>query len=295
MPLPRAVPFVSQLAGPNGPAKDDLTGCWFACAHMLRKYYEGGNASPTRMPELENDDGTHQRMDGAAMAKFLGNEKLEPLSGLIPKTTASEIDAVLSQFGPVIFSWSGGDHVSVITGTLNQDISYHDPRKGPNLLMPATEFKIRQTGPNGITVGMLVRSPKLTAGRRQFESTPRELERTSDGVTQKKYPLKWPTGWWRVFDGGTWYYYLAAGNGNSGVAMSSRSPPPAGSLGPPAKAHNTGTWYFTAPKTLVIKWKKVAGAVAGCDETFYNATEECEKMNATSTLYCPLEAKRHRS
>lgn len=287
MPLPRAVPYVGQ--------QNDPTGCWFACAHMLRKYYEGGNAVPQRMPELENDDGTHQRMDSASMAKFLANEKLEPLSGLIPKSTAADIDGVLSQFGPVIFSWSGGDHVSVITGILNQDISYHDPRKGANLLMPATEFKIRQTGPSGITVGMLIRSPKLTAGRRQVDSTPKGLELASNALAIKKYPLTWPTGWWRVFDGGTWYYYLAAGaNGNSGVAMSSRSPPPAGSLGPPAKAHNTGTWYFTAPKTLLIKWKKVAGAAAGCDETFYNATEECEKMNATSTLYCPLEAKRHR-
>jgi hypothetical protein len=280
MPLPRPVPFVGQ--------QNDPTGCWFACAHMLRKYYEGGNAVPQRMPELENEDGTHQRMDSSSMARFLANEKLEPLSGLIPKSTASEIDAVLTQYGPVIFSWSGGIHVSVIVGTLNDFVYYHDPLGVANQMMPAAEFKVRQMGGSGGTVAMLIRDPILTAGRRQFESTPRGLALASDGV--KRYPLEWPRGWWRVYDGGTWYYYL----GDRGAAMSSRSPPPAGSLGPPAKAHNTGWWGFKPPKTLVIVWQKVAGAADSCTETFYNATKECEKMNATSTLYCPLEAKRHR-
>jgi hypothetical protein len=97
--------------------------------------------------------------------------------------------------------------------------------------------------------------------------------------------LAWPMGWWRVWDGGTWYYYL----GPNGVAMSSKAAP-FNTRTPPGKAHNTGTWVHSAPKSLVITWKQVAGAAMPCKETFWNATEGCEQMNANSNLYSPLVA-----
>jgi hypothetical protein len=99
--------------------------------------------------------------------------------------------------------------------------------------------------------------------------------------------LAWPMGWWRVWDGGTWYYYLGPDN----VVMSSKSSP-FNTRTRPAHAHNTGNWVYTAPKTLVITWKQVAGAPKPCVETFYNAGEGCEQMNATSNLYSPLVATR---
>lgn len=99
--------------------------------------------------------------------------------------------------------------------------------------------------------------------------------------------LAWPMGWWRVWDGNTWYYYL----GPNGVAMSSKTSP-YNTRTAPGKAHNTGTWVYTAPKTLVVTWKQVAGAPMACKETFVNASEGCEQMNATSNLYSPLVAKR---
>ncbi|MBH5385849.1 hypothetical protein [Bradyrhizobium diversitatis] len=100
----------------------------------------------------------------------------------------------------------------------------------------------------------------------------------------------WPMGWWRVWDGNTWYYYL----GPNGVAMSSKTSP-LNTRTPPAKAHNTGTWAYSTPKTLVITWKQVAGAPKPCKETFWNADEGCEQMNANSNLYSPLVAKRMES
>jgi len=86
-------------------------------------------------------------------------------------------------------------------------------------------------------------------------------------------------GWWRVWDGSTWYYYLGA----NGVAMSSKTAP-FNTRTPPAKAHNTGTWVHSTPKTLVVTWKQVAGASMPCKETFWNASEGCEQMNANSNL-----------
>lgn len=99
--------------------------------------------------------------------------------------------------------------------------------------------------------------------------------------------LAWPMGWWRVWDGNTWYYYL----GPNGVAMSSKSPP-FNTRTPPGKAHNTGTWTYSPPQTLVITWKQVVGTRVPCKETFWNAGDGCEQMNANSNLYSPLAAKR---
>jgi hypothetical protein len=97
----------------------------------------------------------------------------------------------------------------------------------------------------------------------------------------------WPLGWWRVWDGGTWYYYFA----DDGVVMSSRNSP-FNTRTRPAKAHNTGRWSFSPPHTLVVTWKQVSGAPKPCVETFYNAQKGYDQMNATSNLYSPLVATR---
>ena len=99
--------------------------------------------------------------------------------------------------------------------------------------------------------------------------------------------LDWPAGWWRVWDGGTWYYYLAP----NGVAMSTKAAP-FNTRTPPARAHNKGEWLYSAPRTLTIVWNQVAGAPQPCRETFWNAADQCEQMNANSNLYSPLVATR---
>lgn len=292
MPLPRPVRFFSQNAGPDGPPINDLTGCWYACAQMVRVYYGGSYARPERLPELDNPDGTHKPLGGDALRKFQINERLQPLSITTPLNTASDFDAVLTESGPIMFSWwvPGPEvytcHVSVIVGILDKDVRYHDPAVGPNQSMSATMLNLRRMGPMGRKDPMLVRDPKL----RWAESIPKELVLASDGV-DKKYPLPWPTGWWRVWDGGTWYYYL----GDNGIAMSSKTPP-SNPPEPPTKAkvHNTGKWVRTPPKTLVITWKQVVGAPKPCEETFWNAVEECERMDANSNLYSALVATRFR-
>ncbi|WP_027519146.1 hypothetical protein [Bradyrhizobium sp. WSM1417] len=105
-------------------------------------------------------------------------------------------------------------------------------------------------------------------------------------VTKDTPELEWPMGWWRVWDGGLWYYYLGPDN----VATSSRKGPVYDTIKPPMEPRNKGTWFYTAPKTLVITWKKVPGAKEEAIETFWNAEKDSKQINATSTLYTPLVA-----
>jgi hypothetical protein len=98
--------------------------------------------------------------------------------------------------------------------------------------------------------------------------------------------LEWPLGWWKVWDGNTYYYYFAP----NGVVRFTKTVP-ANTRIAPTKWNNEGRYTHSAPK-LVITWTKVAGARTSCVETFLNATPDCEEMNATSNLYSPLVAKR---
>lgn len=102
-----------------------------------------------------------------------------------------------------------------------------------------------------------------------------------------KPALEWPLGWWKVWDGNTWYYFFGA----DGTVKSSKTTP-VNTRMPPAKAHNVGRYTYTPPRHLVIEWNKVAGAPMSCRETFNNAEKDCAQMNATSNLYSPLVAKR---
>jgi len=99
--------------------------------------------------------------------------------------------------------------------------------------------------------------------------------------------LAWPLGWWKVWDGNTYYYFLGA----DGVAKSTKTAP-SNARTPPKQANNVGRYSITPPNQLVITWNKVAGASTSCRETFYNAAPDCEQMNANSNLYGPLAATR---
>lgn len=98
---------------------------------------------------------------------------------------------------------------------------------------------------------------------------------------------EWPLGWWKVWDGNTYYYFF----GDDGVVKSTKTLP-SNTRMPPQHANNVGHYSRTPPSHLVITWNKVAGAATSCQETFYNAVADCQQMNATSNLYSPLVAMR---
>jgi hypothetical protein len=98
--------------------------------------------------------------------------------------------------------------------------------------------------------------------------------------------LTWLYGWWDVTDGNPYYYYFAPG----GVVQYITTRPT--TEGPPQKPGNIGRYAYTPPNQLVLNWNQVIRAEAACQETFYNAASGCQQMNATSTLYAPLVAKR---
>jgi hypothetical protein len=99
--------------------------------------------------------------------------------------------------------------------------------------------------------------------------------------------LNWLNGWWKVWDGNTYYYFFGPG----GVVQYTEIRP-SDISGPPKRPENIGRYSYTPPSRLVITWNHVPGAAASCVETFYNALSGCQQMNATSNLYSPLVATR---
>lgn len=97
--------------------------------------------------------------------------------------------------------------------------------------------------------------------------------------------LKWPAGWWRVWDGGLWYYYL----GPDKTAKSTRTRP-INTLQPPSAYVNSGFWIHTPPETLVVMWDKRPDAKVATTETFWNASDGSIQINANSNQYTPLVA-----
>jgi hypothetical protein len=94
----------------------------------------------------------------------------------------------------------------------------------------------------------------------------------------------WLNGWWKVWDGSTYYYYFS-----NGIAKYTKTQP-ANVAAAPKLANNTGRYTYTAPNELVVTWNRVGGAATACCETFYNAHPSCRQMNANSNLYGPLVA-----
>lgn len=187
MPLPRPVPFFSQNAGgPNGPPIDDPTGCWYACAKMMGVYYEGTYFRARKgVPELVNPNGTHQSLGADKLQVFQINERLQPLSITTPLNTASDFDAVLTNRGPIMFTWwvPGPKfyifHASVVVGTLGPDVCYHDPAVGPNQSMSASVLKFARNGPGGRVDPMLVRDPATIPKQQVDVIAPRGIDYAS--------------------------------------------------------------------------------------------------------------------
>jgi Type VI secretion system (T6SS), amidase effector protein 4 len=97
----------------------------------------------------------------------------------------------------------------------------------------------------------------------------------------------WLKGWWKVWDGNTYYYYFGTG----GTVMYTKTKP-SNTNDRPIRPANTGAFTF-AGSQMVIDWKWISGAEMACRETFYNAAPGCRQMNATSNMYSPLVATRN--
>ena len=98
--------------------------------------------------------------------------------------------------------------------------------------------------------------------------------------------LTWLQGWWKVWDGNTYYYFFGPG----GVVQYIKTPP-ANTSAPPSRPDNRGQYEYT-PNLLVVTWNQLPGVEDACEEKFYNAVFGCRQMNATSNLYSPLVATR---
>jgi hypothetical protein len=96
----------------------------------------------------------------------------------------------------------------------------------------------------------------------------------------------WLNGWWKVWDGNTYYYFF----GPNGAVSYIKTPPTNTGAGP-IHPNNRGR-YTLQGSQLVITWNLLPGSTAQARETFYNASEGCRQMNANSNLYSPLVATR---
>jgi hypothetical protein len=106
--------------------------------------------------------------------------------------------------------------------------------------------------------------------------------------------LQWPTilssaaagwleGWWKVWDGNTYYYFFD----RAGTALYVETAPTTSAA--PARPKNRGTYFFNSARQLVVKWNPLP-ELGPCIETFYNARQGVREMNANSNFYSPLVA-----
>ena len=142
--------------------------------------------------------------------------------------------------------------------------------------------------------GTIVQSQDTHIGVTQ--SNPGEFDLNSPGEWTHLLRLdslgpdwEWPYGWWRVYDGNTYYYFIAP----HGVAHYTKTVPFNTHVEPvKSQIYNSGRWTRTWPDKLAITWNKRPTAPAPCTETFYNAIVDCTQMRATSSLYGDLVAYR---
>ena len=95
--------------------------------------------------------------------------------------------------------------------------------------------------------------------------------------------LKWLLGWWKVWDGNTYYYHFSTQGSVQFIKTRPLASAPA-----PGNPVNRGTYGFNSDGKLVLNWNPVGGSVTR--ETFYNASAGVTQMNATSNIYSPLVA-----
>jgi cysteine protease avirulence protein AvrRpt2 len=162
------VRFVTQL-GIGGHVvgaipRDDPTGCWYASASMVGYYFEEGPrlGVPELFKRTLGDGRLGHHATGSGPAKHLSadhhdllaqREDLEPVAHCAQDHiyTLDELEELLRKFGPIFFYWmkqhgsTKYGHASVIIGTDNNGIIYHDPENAPNSKMSIAQFNsVRQ-------------------------------------------------------------------------------------------------------------------------------------------------------
>jgi len=94
----------------------------------------------------------------------------------------------------------------------------------------------------------------------------------------------WLKGWWKVWDGNTYYYYF----GNGSFVQYTKTAPT--SSAPPTKPVSQGDYALDGDSgNLVITWNPIGGL--STVETFH-AVEGTRQMNGISNRYSPLVASR---
>lgn len=157
------VPFVTQLnIGGHIPGNkytfNDYTGCWYASACMVGYYFAQGPRHG--VPELftktnHNADGTtstgHFAIPAGWMPTLMEREGLVAVPDHGTKTfTLEEIEALLDRRGPLMFNWmkthngSTYGHVSVLIGTTDTEVIFHDPESAPSSKMTIAEFDAKR-------------------------------------------------------------------------------------------------------------------------------------------------------
>jgi hypothetical protein len=185
------VPFVTQLGigghVPGATPRNDPTGCWYASACMVNYYFEAGPR--LGVPELfaRNLGGGllgHYATGSSPADRLASNhhdllakrEHLEPVAKCATSHayTLSELEELLRTRGPIFFYWTkqhGGKsygHASVMKGTDDKNVIYHDPENAPNSKMTIGQFN---TARQKWQYALMQRtsSGKVTARRRMFE------------------------------------------------------------------------------------------------------------------------------
>jgi hypothetical protein len=176
MAIKLKVPFVTQLGigthattmgesmqnlfEGKGLGRDDPTGCWYASVCMIGYYYGAGprrGAPNLFKQQLPGGDVGHFAT-GTAEAfaadpdhhkKLAQNEQLEPVYLCRSRShnySLADIEGLLRDSGPIFMYWKkwhagfSYGHASVIIGTTNAGIIYHDPENAPNSRMSLDQF-----------------------------------------------------------------------------------------------------------------------------------------------------------
>lgn len=158
------VPFVTQLGigshVPGNAGWDDPTGCWYASACMVGYYFGAGPR--LGIPELFIRDLGHGQLGHQVIAsmdvpglpatdqlrRLAEREHMEPVANCATNHffTLDELEGLLNQHGPIFFGWwkDTYGHASVIIGTSDTGIIYHDPENAPNSQMPLWRFHYKR-------------------------------------------------------------------------------------------------------------------------------------------------------
>ena len=148
---------------------------------------------------------------------------------------------------------------------------------------------------------LMINDPGPVGRGSQYDETYSEMVRKNEllgtvelGMTRPIYvayltslldvnSLRWLHGWWKVWDGNTYYYHFGT-QGSVGYIKTR----PLASSPAPANPVNRGAYAFDSDGKLVVTWNATGGATTR--ETFYNASSGVTMMNATSNRYSPLVA-----